>query len=112
MLRLLQNASVQLAISDTKFYVPLVTLSIQDNIKLLKQIESGFKRIIIWNKYQLKVTTHVQDQYLDYLINPSFQGVNRLFVLSFGNNALRTRKTELFNQPKNKRLQRYDRWLS
>ena len=54
-------------------------------IKLLKQLESGFKRTINWNKYQLKVTEQVLNRYLDYLVYPSFQVVNRLFVLSFGN---------------------------
>ena len=54
-------------------------------IKLLKQLESGFKRTINWNKYQLKVTEQVLNRYLDYLVYPSFQVVNRLFVLSFEN---------------------------
>ena len=54
-------------------------------IKLLKQLESGFKRTINWNKYQLKVTEQVLNRYLDYLAYPSFQVVNRLFVLSFEN---------------------------
>ena len=54
-------------------------------IELLKQLESGFKRTINWNKYQLKVTEQVLNRYLDYLVYPSFQVVNRLFVLSFEN---------------------------
>ena len=54
-------------------------------IKLLKQLESGFKRTINWDKYQLKVTEQVLNRYLDYLVYPSFQVVNRLFVLSFEN---------------------------
>ena len=70
-------------ITDTKLYVPVVTLSTQENIKLLKQLESGFKRTINWNKYLAKTTNQVQNRYLDFLIDPSFQGVNRLFVLSF-----------------------------
>ena len=40
----------------TKLYVPVVPLSTQDNAKLLKQLKSGFKRSINWNKYQSKVT--------------------------------------------------------
>ena len=43
-------------ITDTKLYVPVVTLSTQDNAKLLEQLKSGFKRTINWNKYELKVT--------------------------------------------------------
>ena len=73
------------AITDTKLYVPVVTLSTQDNAKLLEQLKSGFKRTINWNKHQLKVSPERPNQYLDFLIDPSFQGVNRLFVLSFEN---------------------------
>ena len=45
------NQDTRFSITDTKFYVPVVTLSIEDNIKLLEQIKSGFKRKINWNKY-------------------------------------------------------------
>ena len=72
-------------ITETKLYVPVVTLSTQDNAKLLQQLKSGFKRTINWNKYESSVKTFVQNRYLSYLINPSFQGVNRLFVLSLEN---------------------------
>ena len=41
-------------ITDTKIYVPIVTSSIQDNAKLFQQLESGFKRIMNWNKYKIK----------------------------------------------------------
>ena len=51
----------------------------------MQQLKSGFKRTIYWNKYQSKVTIQQQNSYLDYLIDPSFQGVNRLFALSFEN---------------------------
>ena len=80
-----QNPSFQ--INDTKLYVPVVTLSTQENIKLLKQLESGFKRNIDWNEYLAKTTNQARNRYLDYLIDPSFQGVNRLFVLSFKNDV-------------------------
>ena len=50
---------------------------------MLKQLESGFKRTINWNKYQFKTTNQVQNRYLDFLIDASFPGVNRLYVLSF-----------------------------
>ena len=73
------------AITETKFYVPVVTLSTKDNEKLLQQLKSGFKKTISWNKYESSIKTSAQNRYLDYLINPSFQGVNRLFVLSFEN---------------------------
>ena len=71
--------------TDTKIYVPVVTLSTQDNAKLLQQLKSGFKRTINWNKYESNIKTFAQNRYLNHLINPSFQGVNRLFVLSFEN---------------------------
>ena len=45
-----QNATF--AITDAKLYVPVITLSQQDNAKLLQQLKSGFKRVINWNKYQ------------------------------------------------------------
>ena len=77
------------AITDTKFYVPVVTLSIQANVKLLDQLKHVFKKSN-WNKYQLKVSTQTKSQYLDYFVDPRFQGVNRLFVLSFENNVYRT----------------------
>ena len=73
------------AITETKLYVPVLTLSTQDNAKLLQQLKSGFKRIINCNKYESSVKTFAQNRYLNYLINPSFQGLNRLFVLSFEN---------------------------
>ena len=85
-------------ITDTNLYVPIITLSIQDNAKLLQQLKSGFKRTINWNKYELKLTVQAQNQYLDSVINPSFQGVNRLFVLSFQNNGSRPSYT-IYNLP-------------
>ena len=71
--------------TDTKLYVVIVILSTQDNEKLLQQLKSGLKHTINWNKYHSKITTQASNQCLDYLIEPSYQGVNRLFVLSFEN---------------------------
>ena len=89
-----QNLSFQ--INDTKIYVPVVTLSSQQNIKLLKQLESGFKITIKWNKYLAKTTNQAQDRYLDFLIDPRFQGLNRLFVLSFENDNGRESHKEYY----------------
>ena len=72
-------------ITETKLYVPVVTLPTQDNAKLLQQLKSGFKLTINWNKYESSPKTYAKNRYLNHLINPSFQGVNRLFVLSFEN---------------------------
>ena len=84
------------AIRGTKFYVPVVTLSTQGNAKLLEQLGSGFKRTISWNKYQPKVSPERQSQYSDFFIDPSFQGVNRLFALSFENQNTRTVHTKYY----------------
>ena len=48
------------AITDTKLYVRVVTLSPQDNAKLLQQLKPGFKRTINWNKYQSDPKTYTQ----------------------------------------------------
>ena len=77
------NQNPRFQINDTKLYVAVVTLSTQENIKHLKQLEFDFKRRINWNKYLLKTTNQARNKYLDFLIDPSFQGENRLFVLSF-----------------------------
>ena len=69
-------------ITETKLYVPVVTLSTQDNSKLLQQLKSGFKRTINWNKYQSSIKTYTRNRYLNHLVDLSFQGVGRLFVLS------------------------------
>ena len=53
-------------------------------------MKSAFTRTIDWNKHHSKVKIQRENQYLDYLIYPSFQGVNRIFVLSFEDNAART----------------------
>ena len=66
-------------ITETKLYVLVVTLSAQDNAKLLQQLKSGFKRTLNLNKYELNIKTFAQNRYWNHLINPSFQGVNRLF---------------------------------
>ena len=70
-------------ITETNLYVPVVTLSTQDNAKLLPQLKSGFKRTISWNKYLSKPELLAQNPNLNHLDEPSFQGVNRLFVLAF-----------------------------
>ena len=73
------------AITERKLYVPVATLSTQDNAKLLQQFKSGFKRTINLNKYETYVKAFARNRYLNQLINSSFQGVNRLFVLSLEN---------------------------
>ena len=60
-----------------------MTLSIQENAKFFQQLKSGFKRVINWNKYLSKPELLAQNPNLNHLVEPSFQGVNRLFVLAF-----------------------------
>ena len=84
------NQIATFAITDTKLYVPVVTLSTQENTKFLQQLKSGFKRVINWNKYLPKPELLAQKPTLNHLIEPSFQGVNRLFVLAFENDDDRT----------------------
>ena len=77
------NQDPTFRINDTKLYLAVVTLLTQENIKLLKQLESGFKRTVNGNKYLDKATNQARERYFGYLIDPCFEGVNRLFVLVF-----------------------------
>ena len=82
------NQGATFTIAETRLCVPVVTLSIQDNAKLL--LKSGFKRTINWNKYLSKTELLAQNPNLNHLVEPSTQGINRLFVLAFENDAQRT----------------------
>ena len=77
-------------ITETNLYGPLVTSSPQDNAKLLPQLKSGFTRTISCNKYLSKPELLAQNPNLNHLVEPSFQGVNRLFLLAFEDDAQRT----------------------
>ena len=77
-------------ITDTKLYVPVVTLSTKDDNNFLEQLKSGFKRTIKWNKYRSEMSNQTKTNHLNYLIDPTFTKVNRLFVLSFENEEDRT----------------------
>ena len=79
------NQNPAFTITETNLYVPVVTLSTQDNSKLLSQLKNGFKRTITWNKYLTKPELLAQNANLNHLVEPSFQGINRLFVLAFAN---------------------------
>ena len=71
---------------NTKLYVPIVTLSSKDNVKLLKPLR-GFKRPVYWNEYQTKIETRNSDynNLTRFPLDASFQGVRQLFVLAFDN---------------------------
>ena len=77
------NAAFQ--IKDTKLYVPVVTLSIEDDNNFLEQLKSWFKRTIKWNKCRSEMTNQTKTNSLNYIINPTFTKVNRLFIFSFEN---------------------------
>ena len=66
-------------------YVPVVTLSAENDNKLLEQLKSGFRITIKWNKYISQMCNQNKNNNLNYLIDPTFSNVNRLFVLSFEN---------------------------
>ena len=71
-------------------YVPVVTSSAENDNKILEQLKTGFKRTIKWNKYRSEMSNQTKKNNLNYLIDPSFTNVNRLFVLSFENENDRT----------------------
>ena len=72
-------------INDTKLYVPVVTLSKEDNKDFIDQQNKGFQRSIYWNEYKTKEQNDDADNNVFKYINldPSFQGVNRLFVMAY-----------------------------
>ena len=79
------NRATTFAMTSAELYVPIATLSTQDNAKLLQQLKLRFKRTISWNKYQSKKSTEAQIRYLDILISPSFQIVNNFLYCLFTN---------------------------
>ena len=90
------NGAGTFAITDTKLYVPVVTLSTQENTKLLQQLKSCFKRVINWNKYLSKPESFRRNANLNYLVAPSFQGINRLFILAFEGDTQRTSHSDYY----------------
>ena len=73
----LNDATFQ--INSTILYVPVVTLSLNDNIRFLQNLKQIFERTISWNTYRSEVTTQPKNN-LDYMIDPTFRNINRLFV--------------------------------
>ena len=83
-------------ITDCKLYVPVVTLSAEDDNKLLEQLKAGFQRKIKWNKYRSEMSNQTKSNNLNYLIDPTFTNVNRLYVLSYENEEDRTSSSKYF----------------
>ena len=89
-------AETTFKITNTKLYVPIVTLSSKGNVKLVKLLEEGFKRPVYWNEYQTKIETRNLDNnnLTRFPLDASFQGVRRLFVLVFDNTDNGVKKVE------------------
>ena len=74
-------------------YLPIVTLSAEGNVKLSKLLSEGFKRPIYWNKYKVidnilvEITVNNEEKYIRELLDSSYQGVKRLFVLAYNDTA-------------------------
>ena len=93
-------------ITDAKLYVPIATLSIEDNAKLSKLLGKGFKRSIYWNKYKVidnravEIADNNEEKYIRELLDSSYQGVKRLFVLAYynteGNNQVSIDSFKIF----------------
>ena len=83
--------SATLEVTDVRLYVPVVTLSAEDNVKLVKQLNEGFKRPVYWNKYKVTHNKVVEiaaanaEKHIRELLDSSYQGVKRLFVLAYNN---------------------------
>ena len=99
-------------ITDAKLYVPIATLSIEDNAKLSKLLGKGFKRSIYWNKYKVidntvvEIAANNEEKYIRELLDSSYQGVKRLFVLAYynteGNNQVSIHSSKKYFLPRNK----------
>ena len=80
-------------ITDVKLYVPIVTLSSEDNANLSKLLSEGFKRPIYWNGYKVipnkivNIANNDREYHLRELLDSSYQGVKRLFVLAYNNSV-------------------------
>ena len=95
-------AATTFKITNTKMYVPIVILSSKDNVKLVKLLEEGFKRLVYWNQYQTKTESrNLDNSNLTKLpLNASFQGVKILIVLAFDNPSNGTYKVEINSHTK------------
>ena len=78
--RIYAPASPTFQIADTKLYVLVVTLSTENDKKLLEQLRTGFKRTIKWNKFKSKMTNRTKINNLNCLVDPTFTKVNGFFV--------------------------------
>ena len=77
-------------------YVPVVTLSAENENKLLEQLKTGFKRTVKWNKYRSEMSNQTGNNNLNYLIDPTFAKANRLFIFLFENEENKTSFSEYY----------------
>ena len=89
-------ANAEFNITDCKVYVPVVTLSAENENKLLEKFKTGFSLTVEWNKYRCQISNQTVNKNLNYLINPTFDKVNRLFVLAFENEEDRSSFSKYF----------------
>ena len=95
-------------ITETKLYVPVVALLTENDKRLLEQLRTGLKRTIEWNKYRSEMTNWTKNNNLNYLIDPTFTKVNRLFVLPFENENDRTSFSKYYVP--NIQIKDFNRW--
>ena len=84
-----QRGDAVIIINDTKLYVPVVTLSKEDNKDFIEEENKGFQRSIYWNEYKTKeMSENGDDNAVKYIsLDPSFQGVNRFFIMAYSRAA-------------------------
>ena len=99
-------AAKKFKLTNTKLYVPIVTLSSKDNVKLVKLLEKGFKKLVYWNQYQTKIATKNLDNnnLTRFPLAASFHGVRRLFVLAFNDTTVNVPNDPIHNT--NNRVER------
>ena len=85
--------SATFKINDAKLYVPVVTLSTEDNAKLTKQLNEGSKRAVYWNEYKVidnkivEIAAANEEKHIGELLDSRYQGAKRFFVLAYNNTA-------------------------
>ena len=80
--------SAPLEITDAKLFVPVITWSAENNVKLVKQLNKGLERPVYWNKYNVihnKVVEIFATNAEKHISGSNYQGVKTLFVLAYDN---------------------------
>ena len=77
------NNDISFRITDTTTYVPVVTLRSIEGDKLLRKLERGFTKTVNWNRPRVNFIRVNSNVNMDILLDASFQGINRLFLLAY-----------------------------